>query len=43
MSFILLNYIKLKELTLIINNFIIINFNSVLLEQNKEIKFYKIY
>ena len=43
MSFILLNYIKLRELILITNNFININFNSVFFEQNKEIKFYKIY
>ena len=43
MFFILLNYIKLRELILITDNFIIINFNSVLFEQNKEIRFYKIY
>ena len=43
MFFTLLNCIKLRKLTLITNNFIIINFNSVFPEQNKEIKFYKIY
>ena len=43
MSFTLLNCIKLRELTLIIDNFIIINFNSIFLEQNKEIRFYKVY
>ena len=43
MFFILLNYIKLRELTLTVNNFIIINFNSILFKQNKKIKFYKTY
>ena len=43
MFFTLLNYIKLRELTLIVNNFIIINFNSVLFKQNKKIRFYKTY
>ena len=43
MFFILLNCIKLRELILTVDNFIIINFNSVFFEQNKEIEFYKIY
>ena len=43
MSFILLNCIKLKELILTVDNFIIINFNSVFFKQNKKIRFYKIY
>ena len=43
MSFTLLNCIKLRELILIINDFIIINFNSIFSKQNKKIGFYKIY
>ena len=43
MFFTLLNYIKLRELTLAVNNFIIINFNLILFKQNKKIRFYKIY
>ena len=43
MSFTLLNCIGLRELALAVNDFIIINFNSVFSEQNKEIRFYEIY
>ena len=32
MFFTLLNYIKLKELTLIVNDFVIINFDSIFSE-----------